>query len=257
MRFRHAAAILLVLLLPVVAGAAEPVKVVTEEFPPLQYSEGGKLAGPSAEIVREVFARAGLEADISVLPWARAYKMATSEPDVVIFSIGRTSGRESLFRWIGPIADKGPAYFYTARTDIEAHGIEDVKRYVVGSSLNDVILEYLKRNGFEEGKNLVELRSYEAGYRMLKARRIDFFPISENMMHYLLRHDPDGPPAIRAVLPVDSENMKIDDFEGDYLATSLTTSDQLYGKLKTALESMKADGTFRAILDKYRYVPPG
>jgi len=256
MRSKTAAAIILLLLFPVAAGAAKPVMVVTEEFPPLQYTEDGKLAGPSVEIVREVFARAGLQADISMLPWARAYKIATSEPDVVIFSIGRTKGREALFRWVGPIAENGPVYFYTARTDVEVHGIDDLKHYVVGSSLNDVILEYLKRNGFKEGTNLVELRNYETGYRMLKARRIDFLPITETMMNFLLRHDPDGPPAVRAVLPVDSRSMEIDDFEGDYLATSLTTSDELYGKLRTALAEIKADGTFRAIIDRYRY-PPG
>jgi len=253
MGLRHLVAIVLILSFSFGSGAATPIKVVTEEFPPLQYSEGGELTGPSTEIVRAVFARAGLEAQISVLPWVRAYKIATTEPDVVIFSIGRTKEREAKFRWIGPIAEKPQAFFYTARTDLSVTSIEDMKHYLVGSSLNDVLLEYLKSNGFEEGQNLVELRNYEIGYRMLKARRIDFILVSEDLMNYFLRHDPEGSSLVRAALPVEGMAPQIGDSEGDYMATSLATSDQLYGKLKSALEEIKADGTYRAIIERYRH----
>jgi len=255
MGLRDIVAIALILSFPFASGAADPIKVVTEEFPPLQYSEDGELTGPSTEIVRAVFARAGLDAQISVLPWARAYKLATTEPDVVIFSIGRTKEREAKFRWVGTIAERPRAFFYTARTDISVSGMEDVKSYLVGSSLNDVLLEYLQRNGFQEGKNLIELRNYEIGYRMLKARRIDFLAVSEDLMNYFLRQDPEGSSLVKAALPVEGLDPRIGDSGGDYMATSLATSDQLYGKLRSALEAMKADGTYRAIIDRYRRTP--
>ena len=37
------------------------------------------------------------------VPWARGYRMATTQPDVGLFVTVRTPERETLFRWVGPI----------------------------------------------------------------------------------------------------------------------------------------------------------
>ncbi len=41
--------------------------------------------------------------------WARAYEIALHEKNVLIYSIKRTSERESLFKWVGVIV---PIDFY-------------------------------------------------------------------------------------------------------------------------------------------------
>ncbi|NNK96304.1 MAG: transporter substrate-binding domain-containing protein, partial [Desulfobacterales bacterium] len=67
---------LLVLVFSVKTGKSEELTVLTENLPPLNYVDNGKLVGPSIEIVKEIQKRVGTNEPIHVYPWARAYKIA-------------------------------------------------------------------------------------------------------------------------------------------------------------------------------------
>ena len=60
---------------------AEEITIVTENFPPFNYEEPttGKIAGLGTEIVQAVLEEVSVQANIMLLPWARAYKMAQRE----------------------------------------------------------------------------------------------------------------------------------------------------------------------------------
>ena len=75
--------------------AAAPLTVVTEEFPPYSYAQGGKLTGYSVEVVRAALGGAGLDYSMTIYPWARAYQIGRAQPNVLIFSIVRTPEREA------------------------------------------------------------------------------------------------------------------------------------------------------------------
>ncbi len=47
--------------------------IMTEELPPFNYTESGKVTGFSSEIVLEISERVGHPKAIQVMPWARAY----------------------------------------------------------------------------------------------------------------------------------------------------------------------------------------
>lgn len=82
----------------------KPLKIVTEYLKPYQIkNEDGSLGGYGTDIVQALLTLTNKKADIAVLPWARAYRMALNEPNVLIFSIARTPHRENLFQWIGTI----------------------------------------------------------------------------------------------------------------------------------------------------------
>jgi len=83
---------------------AGPLRVVTEDYPPYSYLEAGRVTGYSTAVVRAVLAEAGLEAEIQLIPWARAYDLALHDEQVLIYSIARTPAREHKFRWIGQVA---------------------------------------------------------------------------------------------------------------------------------------------------------
>ncbi len=81
---------------------AKEVKVVTEYLHKFQLSNpDGPLGGYAAEVVNAIFDVTKDNANILVLPWARAYKIASEEPNVMIFSLARNSQREEKFHWIG------------------------------------------------------------------------------------------------------------------------------------------------------------
>jgi len=78
-------------------AVAHSLRVVTEDSYPVQYVENGQLKGKNATSINTALEMMKLDASIEVLPWARAYNMALSTPNVLIFSITRTPEREDLF----------------------------------------------------------------------------------------------------------------------------------------------------------------
>ncbi len=92
------------------ADAAEgPVRILTEEFPPYNYTDGGKVTGLGTEVVEAVLQELGLQGQFQSMPWARAYETASNVPGVLIYSMVRTPEREKLFKWVGVIA---PSDYY-------------------------------------------------------------------------------------------------------------------------------------------------
>ena len=55
------------------------INVVTENTFPLQYLEGEAVKGPATELLEAVLQQAGVEYQIQVLPWARAYQIAKQQ----------------------------------------------------------------------------------------------------------------------------------------------------------------------------------
>jgi polar amino acid transport system substrate-binding protein len=74
--------------------------ILTENLPPLNYLKENVLVGPSVEIVKEIQRKVGSHEQIKVYPWARAYKMALEEENVVLFSMTYTEDRYDKFKRI-------------------------------------------------------------------------------------------------------------------------------------------------------------
>ena len=83
---------------------ADKLRVLTEEYPPYNYTdEKGVLTGSSTELVRATIGKLGLDTKIEVLPWAQAYEMVLNNPNVALYSTARTPERERSFMWAGPL----------------------------------------------------------------------------------------------------------------------------------------------------------
>lgn len=133
------------------------VTIVTEDYPPFNFiNQDGELDGIGTRQVKEGLNRLGLDTEIEVLPWARAYEMAQQQDNVLIFSMTRTDARENMFKWISPLA-ASEVYFYVLEdrvNEIQINSLEDAKEYVVSAMQDDFTQEELLEAGFEEGVNL-------------------------------------------------------------------------------------------------------
>ena len=81
--------VLVILILPRTIISAE-LTILTENLPPLNFIKDGVLMGPAVDIVKEIQKRVGSHEQIQVYPWARAYKMALEEVNILIFGMART-----------------------------------------------------------------------------------------------------------------------------------------------------------------------
>jgi len=91
--------LLMVLLLGMagmVHATTSTVRLVTQEYPPYIQTADGSVDGVAVRVVSRAFAKLGYDVEIEVLPWARAlYKVRTGLADG-IFTIFKTSERETF-----------------------------------------------------------------------------------------------------------------------------------------------------------------
>lgn len=225
---------------------AEMIAVVTQEYPPYNFTEDNAVTGCSTEIVKEVLKRAGIDYSLNSYPWARAYNMAQEKANVLIYSIGRNKKREKLFKWVDVVAPYD-VYFYKlkSRADVELKTLDDAKKYKIGAVRDDVRTQYLEKNGFEAGKTLEIVPKDIMSIRQLLAGRIDLVPIDQLALAYLMKQEGLNVGDLEQVL------LLKDLSAGLYLAFSQQTDDAIVEKCRKALAEMKNDGTYDAIMGKY------
>lgn len=83
------------------ASDFDSLTIMTEDFPPFNFTENGQAAGKTVDLLMKASAAVGnpiTKEKISVITWARAYKTVLSEPKHMLFSMTRTAERESLFK---------------------------------------------------------------------------------------------------------------------------------------------------------------
>jgi polar amino acid transport system substrate-binding protein len=231
-------------------AVAEPaesptIPVVTEFLPPYQFEEDGRLTGVSTEVVAAALAAAGLTADFEIMPWARALMIARSRPGVLIYSIVRTQDRESSFLWIGRLFESHNMLYALPGKDIKAASLDDLKKFRIGVENHDVMQDYFLNHGFDADDNLEVVSANSLIYDMLRARRIDLWPVQEQVMAYIVRARGDDPQ--RAVVPV----WELTDLPQTYMAFSLGTDPSLVARLTAGYRHIVDDGTFAAIQKKW------
>ncbi|BEV73544.1 MULTISPECIES: ABC transporter substrate-binding protein [unclassified Paludibacterium] len=235
----------LLLILPA-CRAADELLIVTEELPPYNFTDQGSLTGLSTEVVQAVLHQLDLTARFKVMPWARAYELAQSAPNVLIYSITRTRQREPRFKWVGSVAPEDIYLFSSAQHPVVVHRLQEASRYTVATVYEDVGDQYLRSLGFTVGKNLQPSAAYQLNYQKLKAGRVDLWVMNLLVAQYLARREGDDPQQV--LYP----SLHLTEISGDYyMAFSPQTPDALVERFRKGLLAIKQNGTFDRIKAKW------
>ena len=111
--------------------------LLTENFPPYNMAKDGKnfakgenINGIAADIVREMFKRAGVTYSLTLrFPWERVYKLALENPGYGAFVMARLPDREKLFKWVGPIGPDDWIMLAKADSKISLESLEQARKY--------------------------------------------------------------------------------------------------------------------------------
>jgi polar amino acid transport system substrate-binding protein len=227
------------------AGAAERMlQILTEEWPPYNYTEEGVLKGFSVEIVQGILKRLDESASLTSYPGLRTKLMLDSMPRTMMITMLRTPEREHQYKWIGPLGD-GAIYFYQ-RSDsrLSIANLDDAKKVrLIACRNGGLVLNTLREKGFS---NLDAVSSDgESLYKKLLLKRCDL-AIGESPIgvRYLLKKM--GYPANALVqTPVQLIGSPL------YIACSKDIPDQEIADWQKALDALKASGAFASIQRKY------
>ncbi|MBV8635194.1 MAG: transporter substrate-binding domain-containing protein [Burkholderiaceae bacterium] len=230
--------------------SAQELQLLTEEYPPMTFSDHGKPAGLAVEVVQEVQRRIGDHGTISVVPWARAYRLAQNGPYAVCFTTMRTAEREHQFKWVGPFAVVTTSFYALRGSGIAVKTLEDAK----------TVAHILVPREYYSNEVLTKL-----GFANLDtnaAKPEEMLPMLAHHRGELLVSDDQTLPAL-----LDKAGMDISQLElsfsflrtSSYLAFSRDVSDAVVARWQGALDDMKRDGSFARIYAKWlpRVTPPG
>ncbi len=128
------------------AALAAGLTFLTEENPPFNYTEGGKLTGAGTEIVRQIASRAGIPIKTEVLAWDTAFVRAQAEKNACLFSTARLENRERLFLWVGPIATNLWGLFGKKDFGLPIKTLKDLTPYKIGVVTHDAKGDFLREN---------------------------------------------------------------------------------------------------------------
>lgn len=225
----------------------EDLKVIGEDFPPYSYYDiTGEITGCSAEVVKAVLKKAGLNEDIELMNWKDAYSQALNRKNVLLFSVGRIAEREDLFRWVDVIAPYEVfVYKRKNRFDIVIDSLSGISNYKIGGIENGARSQWLISNGVSK-QSFVFAKNNEINVQRLYAGKIDLYPL----------------PELSAEMLLNTTRFKKDEFEKVfylkdlskdlYLVMSKDSSDSLFFKISEAFKEIKLNGTYKRIYKKYK-----
>lgn len=219
------------------------LKLLTEENPPLNYTENKKVTGMGTEVLLEMGKRAKVPMEIQVMDWSKAYEAAQDAKETCLYSTARLPNRENVFKWVGPIAVNKWGLFALEGFKPEIKSLKDARPYRVAGVVRDAKTEFLKQEGVT---NIVEEKDDKLNPAKLtlnrkEARKADLWITSVATARKVAAGA--KTPAIKLVHVVRTED--------SYLACSTRTNPATLKALASALDGMKKDGSFEKIVKRY------
>lgn len=227
------------------AASVDDVVFMTEQYPPFNFKDDDILRGVAVDTLIQMLQKIHSQQkreDIELLPWARAYKRALSEPNTCLFSTTRTEGREKLFKWVGPIASNKVGLIAKRERGIKIQSAEDLRKYKIGTIRDDVAEQFLDNAGFRLS-DINRVAETSVNIKKLELGRIDLWAYGEDVAMWELK--------ATGLDPKDYESVYVFDAKELYFAFNRDTPDKVIDTLQSALDALKGDGEYQKIVDRY------
>ncbi len=222
--------------------SAQRLTIYCEDDAPMQFkAPDGTLSGMTVEIVREIQTRVSNTDPIEMVPWARGLNALNTEPNTVLFSMGRTAERNDLYQWVGPIAESAFGLYVKAESLIVIKDLQEAKSVrAIGVYRDDIRDQFLTKAGF---RNLERTTDNIQNFKKLMSGRIDMYASSSN--------DIKGNAEQAGFQLSDVKLVHVFLRTQIFIAMSKKTDPAVVSKWNAALAAMKKDGSFRIIFKKY------
>lgn len=162
------------------------LNIMTESYPPYNYSENGTLTGLAVELLQVALKNSDLNtSDIQLLPWPRAYRYLLKNSDTMLFSMTRTEEREPLFKWAGPISATRVVLLAKKDSHIKIDSEDDLSNYSIGAIRDDIGDQTVKNFNNPDIK-MVYPNSIDSLLKMLESERIHLLAYEQNVANWFI-----------------------------------------------------------------------
>ncbi|WP_220128832.1 ABC transporter substrate-binding protein [Bdellovibrio sp. KM01] len=226
------------------AVATPPLTLLTEEWPPFNYTEKGELKGFATEVVKLIQKELNTNYVVELYPSARGMNTFENRSNVMFFSFIQTPDRKHKFKWIGPFGEQSIYFFKKKGNPIIIETLEDAKKVRrICCRDQGFVFNFLKSSGF---KNLDVGVNPEGIYLKTIHGRCDL-SIGEDSwgVAYWLKKSNLPPDALQKTsVKISSSPL--------YIAASLDIPDQEIQRWQKALDKVKASTDYQKINLKYK-----
>lgn len=214
----------------------------SQEFSPFIYTQGGKPAGPGADIIATACKNAGIQYQINFYPWTRSVKEAEDGKVNGLLLLAKNKEREAWLDFSVPLIDTEYGFF-VVKTDNTKYST-DFKEFagktigVYGPSNTATSLEAFAKT--------VEIKTDmtvddESAFKKLNAGRYEGVYSNKDV-------------GLALVKSLSLNNVKYAGKQKPlvyYISLTKKTNPELRKKFLDEVTKMKADGTLNKILSKY------
>jgi polar amino acid transport system substrate-binding protein len=231
--------------------SAKDLIYLTEQYPPFNFQENGRLQGISIDLLEKVWERMGVDLNrsvIKILPWTECNQSALNERNTVLCAMAMSPQREPLFKWAGPIGPFRTVLLAKKSRNISITTPEDLNNYRIGAIEEDNAVQMLLDEGVKRENLHLEVLS-EPIVEMLENGSIDAWAHGE----------------MAGLWQIQQSGRNASDYEVAYLlgqtdayyAFNIETPDSLVQSFQEAIDYIKSskdkDGVsdYEKILSKY------
>ena len=217
---------------------------VTEPWAPYNtFSNDDTPDGAHGLIVQRALALSGLNATISVYPWARAMALAQNRPNTLLFSLARTPERESRFIWIGKLSQTQQFLWRLPASPSSGNLQQIISCCSICTVRKDVSEEALRDQDKTQRLQLVLTGSHHDCLRMLRGGSVQYLAASPYRIKSTLQ---------QAGLPAGllQRDVAIAPPRELYLAANLETPPATLRKLQQAMQQLQDSGESDRLLQQ-------
>ncbi|CAH0537683.1 substrate-binding periplasmic protein [Vibrio marisflavi] len=226
---------------------AEPLKIVTLEYPPYIFDNKGKVDGMATKVVQEVFRRLDQPIEIEILPWARSIHYLRAGRADAIYTIFKTQERMQFADYSEQILfQQSIALFTTKDRSISFDGnIEGLADYsfcvVIGVSYGEIFDKAVKSGKLDK---IFETRSANQCLQLLLRGRVDIW-VNNYFGALAIANSESQLSKLKTIAPSIQST-------ASYIAFSkLNDHQDMRDKFDQALTTMKQDGTYKKIIEAF------
>jgi polar amino acid transport system substrate-binding protein len=199
----------------------------TEQYPPYNYLENGTPTGIMVDMLNSTMQEMGKgPVDIRVACWTSAYQTVLTTPNTVLFATSRTSDREQLFKWAGPVLTEKAVVFSYRERPVAVNSTDDLKRYRIGTVADDAAIGKLLTLGVPDGQIVVAADPLTM-IKQVQNGTTDLFAYGEGAGHFWIGQAGTRPGLFTTVATIGEEPV--------YYAFNRNTSDQTVQAFQQAL----------------------
>lgn len=155
------------------ASSEQPIvlHLLTEEYPPWNFSLEGKISGLNTELIQLALTKLNYQGQFEIMPWGRAQLFSQTQPNTCFYSAVRTAEREALYQWVGPLSREYVQLFSAAPEHPQYSHFLQASKLRIGGQTADAFTDY----GVAQGLKIERIAEIPVNLAMLQLKRIDLW----------------------------------------------------------------------------------